>query len=140
MRALVDLGSAVLLVTHNVLEAERAVDRLAIINKGKVVGTGTPPRSRATTGESMRLELVLEPRAEVPELPAFLDEPGGDRPPRHGPHAERDVAPAVQWSARSSEQGAAEEYAVGPITLEDVYLAAVGREDAPPSTAEEVAL
>jgi len=38
----------VLLVTHNVLEAERAVDRLAIIDKGKVVSMGTLLRSKAT--------------------------------------------------------------------------------------------
>ena len=36
VRNLVAMGSSVLLVTHNVLEAERAVDRLAIIDKGKV--------------------------------------------------------------------------------------------------------
>ncbi len=33
---------------------------------------------------------------------------------------------AVQWAAGLREQSVVEEYAVGPITLEDVYLAAVG--------------
>src|SRR5439155_26344927 len=42
VRALADGGSAVLLVTHNVLEAERCVDRLAIVDVGRVVGAGTP--------------------------------------------------------------------------------------------------
>ena len=42
VRLLADQGSAVLLVTHNVLEAERSVDRLAIIDRGKVIGSGTP--------------------------------------------------------------------------------------------------
>ena len=36
VRALADDGAAVLLVTHNVLEAERCVDRLAIIDHGRV--------------------------------------------------------------------------------------------------------
>jgi ABC-2 type transport system ATP-binding protein len=35
-------GSAVLLVTHNVLEAEKVVDRLAIVDRGRVMGMGTP--------------------------------------------------------------------------------------------------
>lgn len=42
IRSPADSGTAVLLITHNVLEAERAVDALAIIDKGRVVGTGTP--------------------------------------------------------------------------------------------------
>jgi len=33
----------VLLVTHNVIEAERSVDRLAILDEGKVIAEGTPP-------------------------------------------------------------------------------------------------
>jgi len=36
VQALTRQGSAVLLVTHNVLEAERVVNRLAIIDQGKV--------------------------------------------------------------------------------------------------------
>ena len=46
VQTLAKSGSAVLLVTHNVLEAERVVDRLAIIDQGKVQGMGTPPLSR----------------------------------------------------------------------------------------------
>jgi ABC-2 type transport system ATP-binding protein len=139
VRGLVDQGSAVLLVTHNVLEAERAVDRLAIINKGRVVGTGTPASLKGDNRQSMRLELVLEPRAEVPEFPAFLEGPVITGRRIMGRIAERDVAEAVQWSAALREQGAAEEYAVGPVTLEDVYLAAVGHEDAGSLDREEVA-
>ena len=41
VRRLAEMGSAVLLVTHNVLEAERSVDRLAIINHGGVLASGT---------------------------------------------------------------------------------------------------
>src|SRR5207247_4556689 len=42
VRRLADEGAAVLLVTHNVLEAERCVDRLAIIDHGRVLASGTP--------------------------------------------------------------------------------------------------
>src|SRR5205823_4330221 len=42
IRALADAGSGVLLVTHNVAEAERAVDRLVIIDQGRLVAVGTP--------------------------------------------------------------------------------------------------
>ena len=46
VRSLAERDSAVLLVTHNVLEAERAVDRIAIIDQGNVKGMGTSPRAR----------------------------------------------------------------------------------------------
>jgi ABC-2 type transport system ATP-binding protein len=130
VRALVDVGSAVLLVTHNVLEAERAVDRLAIVNKGRVVGTGTPASLKGDNRDSMRLELVLEPRAQAPELPAFLETPVVTGRRIMGRLKESDVAAAVEWSAGLRERSVIEEYAVGPVTLEDVYLAAVGFDDA----------
>ena len=87
VRALVDMGSTVLLVTHNVLEAERAVDRLAIIDKGRVVATGTPASLKGDSQEHMQLEIVLDPRAEVPELSPLSVPAGRHRPPRHRPAA-----------------------------------------------------
>ena len=61
VRLLADRGSAVLLVSHNVLEAERSVDRLAIIDRGKVIGSGTPGSMKNGDGDYLRLELLLEP-------------------------------------------------------------------------------
>jgi ABC-2 type transport system ATP-binding protein len=130
VRALVDMGSAVLLVTHNVLEAERAVDRLAIIDKGRVVGTGTPASLKGESRQRMRLEIVLEPRAEVPELPGLLDGPVVTGRRVIGRLREADVAAAVQWARGLKDQGIVEEYAVGPVTLEDVYLSVVGSDAA----------
>ena len=40
IRRLGEAGTAVLLVTHNVLEAEKSVDRLAIINEGRLIAEG----------------------------------------------------------------------------------------------------
>ncbi|MFP3491091.1 AAA family ATPase, partial [Staphylococcus sp. SIMBA_130] len=42
IRNLTNDGTSVILVTHNVLEAEKAVDRVAIINKGRILTQGTP--------------------------------------------------------------------------------------------------
>ncbi|MBN1320586.1 MAG: ABC transporter ATP-binding protein [Thermoleophilia bacterium] len=129
VRDLVDRGCAVLLVTHNVLEAERAVDRLAIINKGKVIRTGTPASLKGGNGESMQLELVLEPRSQTPELPVFLEDPVVTGRRVIGRLREVDMGPAIQWARGLKEQKVAEEYSVGPLTLEDVYLAAVGHDE-----------
>ena len=53
IRALGEQGCAVFLVTHNVMEAEKAVDRLAVIAAGRLIAEGTPSSLKArTTGSS----------------------------------------------------------------------------------------
>jgi ABC-2 type transport system ATP-binding protein len=129
VRTLVSMGSAVLLVTHNVLEAERAVDRLAIINNGKVISAGTPGSLKGNGGENMRFELILEPGSQVPVTPAFLKQSAVTGRRLMGRLAESDVGPFIQWAHGIKEQGLAEEYSIGPITLEDVYLKMVGHDN-----------
>lgn len=43
VRRLGDDGAGVLLVTHNVVEAERVVDELVVLDRGEVVASGSPP-------------------------------------------------------------------------------------------------
>jgi ABC-2 type transport system ATP-binding protein len=130
VRVLVGMGSTVLLVTHNVLEAERAVDRLAIVDRGRVVAAGTPGSLKEDSGENMRIEIVLEPGAAVPQMPAFIHHTGTAGQRVIGRLKEAALTPAIQWAGSLKETGIAEEYSVGPITLEDVYLKAVGHRDA----------
>ena len=114
-------GSAVLLVTHNVLEAERVVNRLAIIDQGKVKGMGTPASLKESEGEAMRLELILEPEKQVPSFPPFFQNVhtlnrrvlGNIQPP--------DIPAAVAWSRGLKDSGGIEEFSLGPSSLEDVY-------------------
>jgi ABC-2 type transport system ATP-binding protein len=75
IRAVANRGAAVLLVTHNVMEAERVVDRLAIIDEGRVIAQGTPASLKQTASEALRLEVVFEPGAVEPPLPPFFREP-----------------------------------------------------------------
>ena len=130
VQAIAEAGSTVLLVTHNVLEAERAVDRLTIVDEGRVVGTGTPASLKEHDGGYMRLELILEPGMEAPVPPGFLPHTvtsnrrliarvDGDSVPR-----------AIEWARSLRERGVAEEFLLGPTTLEDVYVRMVGRLDA----------
>lgn len=58
VRALAEDGCAVVLVTHDVVEAERAVDRLVILDQGRVVAHGTPAELRGGRGGALRLEAV----------------------------------------------------------------------------------
>ena len=134
VRTLADAGSAVLLVTHNVLEAERCVDRLAVIDGGKVVATGTPAALKEELGAPLRLELVLEPGAEPPPLPRFADAPvvAGRRTYLDVDLA--DVHAAVSWARELQADHHIAEFALAPASLEDVYVRSVG----PDAAAEEL--
>jgi len=130
VHSLAEVGSAVLLVTHNVLEAERAVDRLTIIDQGKVVATGTPASLKEHEGEYMRLELTLEPGVESPKAPDFMPHTFSSNRRLIARVEERNVAKAIEWARDLREKGIAEEFSLGPTTLEDAYLRMVGRLDA----------
>ena len=137
VRMLADHGAAVLLVTHNVIEAERSVDRLAILDQGRVIAEGTPAELKGRLGAALRLELVLSPDSvDVPVSPL----PGstvsvGNRLmvgiPMDG------AGQAVTWAESLQRAGAIEEFTLGPATLEDVYVALVGGVETRPAEPEE---
>jgi ABC-2 type transport system ATP-binding protein len=138
VRSLADHGAAVLLVTHNVIEAERSVDRLAILDQGHVIAEGTPAELKARLGAELRLELVLDPDVVDPPKSPF----GGSVVPvgnRVMVGVSKDEAgPAVSWAESLARAGTIEEYTLGPATLEDVYVALVGGAGARPAEVEEV--
>jgi ABC-2 type transport system ATP-binding protein len=129
VRALADQGSAVLLVTHNVLEAERCVDRLAIIHRGRVLSAGTPGSIKAHLGEWLRLEIVLEPDSLHPDPPDFLHSPSLVGRRLIGELESTRVQAAIEWATALRESKTAEEFSLGPITLEDVYIRQVRSDD-----------
>lgn len=138
VRDIADNGSSILLVTHNVLEAERAVDRLAIINDGRVVGSGTPASLKDADTENMRLELTLEPAAVLPIPPDLLKNSLKNGHRFVAMLKEKDVVPVLQWSRYLKEQGIVEEFSLGPTSLEDVYMRIVGHLNAQETSTEEL--
>jgi ABC-2 type transport system ATP-binding protein len=130
VRALADEGAAVLLVTHNVVEAERSVDRLAILDRGRVIAQGTPAELKDGIVHDLRLELVLEPGAAAPPPAGVVRRyaPNGSR--ALATVAASDAGDAVAWADGLRREGVVEEYSLAPATLEDVYIELVGRADA----------
>jgi ABC-2 type transport system ATP-binding protein len=122
VQSLAKQGAAVLLVTHNILEAERVVDRLAIIDQGQVKGMGTPAGLKESEGDAMRLELILEPKAAVPSLPDYLKKTLVINRRILGDVKPADVPAAIIWARGLKESGVIEEFYLGPATLEDVYV------------------
>ncbi|MPV35687.1 ABC transporter ATP-binding protein [Georgenia subflava] len=127
VRRRADAGAGVLLVTHNVTEAERIVDDLVVLDRGRVVATGSPARLRGTQDSALRLELQLAPDGEDPTT----DDATVPLTPLRRTRAGRRVlltiptdqaAAAVTWAGALRERERIDGYSLGPATLEDAYL------------------
>ncbi|AFN47816.1 ABC transporter, ATP-binding domain protein [Arachnia propionica F0230a] len=125
VRRLGDEGAGVLLVTHNVVEAERVVDELVILERGCVVAAGSPTSLRASIDADLRLEVSLNPDGIDPtedSTPFAVS-----RRVRIGRRvmlnvSADDAARAVSWANELRSREYIEGYALTPVTLEDAYL------------------
>lgn len=109
IRGLRDLGTTIVLTTHYLEEAEALADRVAVINRGKILEIGTPANlgHRATSlarvqweaGGAMKEEFTDHPTAVVTRL-------------------------AAEFS------GEIPKLTVSRATLEDIYLGIIGEEEA----------
>ncbi len=113
-------GATVLLVTHNLAEAERFIDRLAIIDGGRIVREGAPAALRTVVTERLRLELTVA--GDVAPHPALTAEHGNA-----GCYLfeQRDLPAVSAWLATLREEGCLSDFRIGPPTLDDIYAAAV---------------
>jgi ABC-type multidrug transport system ATPase subunit len=57
-------GRTIILVTHNVLEAERVIERVGIVRHGKIIALGTPGELKERVDQRIHLELTLAPGFE----------------------------------------------------------------------------
>ncbi|MFC9326913.1 ABC transporter ATP-binding protein [Kitasatospora sp. NPDC057015] len=115
-------GVTVLLVTHNVIEAETVLDRVAVVDEGRVIACDTPGGLKALVDGDVRLDLVW--RTEAP-----MDVPAVAR------LAERAERTGRRWTVRTSPEQARELVAAvttGPAfaALDDFTLATPSLEDA----------
>lgn len=129
IRRLAGEGRSVLLVTHNVLEAERSVDRLAILNRGRIVAEGSPGALAGGDRGRLRFELTMEPGGQELPFPSFVGTVAHTGRRALTSIAEDDAAPALEWAQNLVRQGLAESFELGPTSLEDRYLALVGQDD-----------
>lgn len=117
-------GRTIILVTHNVLEAERVIERVGIIDHGRVVAWGTPGDLKSRVDDRVRLELTLAGgRDELGTVVASL----GDATRVTDQHwvvlVERDAVAQVMTRVMA-EIGLdrLDDFRVATPSLEDVYL------------------
>ncbi|MFE0425643.1 ABC transporter ATP-binding protein [Streptomyces sp. NPDC058953] len=121
-------GTTVVLVTHNVIEAETVLDRVAVLERGRVIACDTPGGLKERIAGEVRVELVWRERAplDVPEvaaLRAFAQESGRRWVLRLAPDEARAAVAAVTGGAAFA---ALDDFTLATPSLEDVYLALGG--------------
>jgi ABC-2 type transport system ATP-binding protein len=127
VRQVRDDGATVVLVTHFMEEAEHLCDRLAIVDQGRVVATGTPSELIGRGDASQRVSFSW-PGADAAWL-SQLD--GVERVTRRGDAVEvAGSGPmAVRVAAALAGRGVApDDFRTHHPDLEDVFLALTGRD------------
>ena len=123
-------GATVVLVTHNVLEAETVLDRVAVFDRGRVIACDTPGGLKAQVSDEVRLDLVWrdDPPLDDPTV-AHLAERAERIGRRWSTRLPVEEARAALGRLTSGAAFAAlDDFTLATPTLEDVYLALGGRE------------
>lgn len=118
-------GSAVILVTHDVAEAEHVLTRVAILDEGRIAAAGTPGELKATLAHRTRVEVVVSETATV--TPEELAEAMGtdtrlrNRRVTAWVPADEGIATLEKIMSSYGPESFEDAHLVTP-TLEDVYL------------------
>ncbi|MFF2505399.1 ABC transporter ATP-binding protein [Streptomyces sp. NPDC058067] len=121
-------GATVVLVTHNVIEAETVLDRVAVLDRGRVIACDTPAGLKEKVAGEVRVELVWRERAPVEvaavaALRAGAVESGRRWSLRLRPDEARAAVAAVTGGPAFA---ALDDFSLTTPSLEDVYLALGG--------------
>jgi ABC-type multidrug transport system ATPase subunit len=121
IRDYISKGRTILLTTHYMEEADEISDKLAIVNKGKVVATGTPKEVKARLNATHAV--VVRSSNAIPELQKFG----------------RVLRTGTNIRVITSQKGAEDltsfclrrnlDVSVRQVTLEDVFISEVGEFD-----------
>ena len=123
-------STTVVLVTHNVLEAESVLVRVAILDRGRMIACDTPGRLKALIGDDVRLDLVWRGPAPLDDPTVAMLRAGstviGRRWSARLPQAE--AREALGRLTAGAAFAALDDFTLATPTLEDVFLALGGRD------------
>ncbi|HAI21740.1 MAG TPA: ABC transporter ATP-binding protein, partial [Clostridiales bacterium UBA8153] len=121
-------GTTIILVTHNVMEAEKVLRRVGIINCGRILAMGTASELKAQVDTRMRLEITFRQGVDEETQRRLVDASGLPAPVATGRGRYAvwvDAGLADQEIGRVISRigfGAVEDLRVQAPTLEDVYI------------------
>jgi ABC-2 type transport system ATP-binding protein len=134
IRELVAGGTTVLLTTQYLEEADRLVERLAVVDGGKVIAEGTPAELKARLGSTV-IEIGMAEEEAARRAQALLARPGDGGPEREGitirlssdgPRVLMDVLRSLDSEGLSPAS-----LTVRDPSLDDVFLALTGHHAEP---------
>jgi ABC-2 type transport system permease protein len=138
-------GRTVVLVTHNVLEAEQAVNRVAVMHHGRITALGSPGELKEQLGTRMRIEFSVKgggglTEQEFAAFGAVGDVVSRNRRGSYFIDADPDRLSSLV-DAVTSGVGLAriDDFRLARPTLEDVYLGLDGAQAAQPNGSAEKA-
>lgn len=120
-------GLTCILVTHNLLEAEQVVQRVAIMRAGRIVALDTPVAMKLSTTGKVRLEFQLKASMGISDdLYHMLNQMGAVEFMRPGFYtvmlSPDDVGTAAELVISQIGLQELEDFRVSPPSLEDAYL------------------
>ncbi|MCO5169543.1 MAG: ABC transporter ATP-binding protein [Planctomycetes bacterium] len=124
-------GTAILLTTHDMEEADELADRVAIVDHGRVQALGTAAALKAGFGGEMVKADLGRAELDAPALEALRGLEGVSAVERRGrallftTAGARDLAPRVA-AALEARGAPARALSFGPPTLDDVFLKITG--------------
>ncbi|HEX2208433.1 MAG TPA: ATP-binding cassette domain-containing protein [Longimicrobium sp.] len=142
VRAIAAGGTTVLLTTQYLEEADRLADRLAVIDRGRLIAEGTSRELKTSVGGNTLLVRIADP-AHLAEAQSVLrrvlgpDVHAGSDPRSLTARASGEAVVAEALIALSGSGVAVSEFSVGQPTLDEVFFALTGRV-AEETTDEEV--
>jgi ABC-2 type transport system ATP-binding protein len=124
------MGACVILVTHDVAEAEHLLDRVAILDHGRIVAAGSPAQLKSNLDHRTRIDLVVAEKATL-DPRAVAADIGGEtrvRGRQISAWVPADLAVrSLEKVMASAGPDAFEGVRLITPTLEDVYLELGGR-------------
>jgi len=125
-------GGTVVITTHYMEEAETLCDRVAVVDKGKVIALGTPRELIRSLGAEHVVEFALREGVEAPGEAALRALPGVRDVRREGEHwrliaGEIHLTVPALLDALGPRREALVSLATHTATLEDVFMSLTGR-------------
>lgn len=126
IKGLKERGKTVLLVTHNIKEAENIVDHAIILDKGKVLVNEPISDLLSRQSDRMRLEVVPTNEYEnvLPDHIQPFDESEGSITFSIDPE---EIPNAILWAKDQKRKNKIMDYKLSEKSLEDIYVSLTGK-------------
>jgi ABC-2 type transport system ATP-binding protein len=122
-------GVTIILVTHNVLEAEQVVDRVMIVDTGKIIALGTPGQLKDQVEDRVRIEIKFKPGAPIEQVACMKDIEGATQLKNGNWQIfmpKNDIPSLYNSIMNKIDFHFLDDFRMMTTTLEDVYIAMGG--------------